>query len=51
MNSPDIGEQAISKAAEIAIDSQLDRVDDLDVDIKTNPLDLAQGKLEYEYIR
>lgn len=43
---PDIGEQAISKTAEVAIDSQLDAVEELEVDIRTNPLDLAQGKLE-----
>lgn len=46
MNQPDIGEQAISKAAEIGMKSQLDEVEDLDVDIKANPLDLAQGKVE-----
>lgn len=46
MKEPDIGEKAISKAAEVGIDSQLDEVDDLDVDIRTDPLDLAQGKLE-----
>ncbi|MEM8832561.1 MAG: DUF2993 domain-containing protein [Cyanobacteria bacterium P01_G01_bin.19] len=46
MNQPDLGEQAISKAAEIVIDSQLNEVDNLDVNIKTNPFDLAQGEIE-----
>jgi len=42
----DIGEQALSKAAEIAISSQLDEVENLDVDIRTDPLKLIQGELE-----
>lgn len=42
----DIGEQAFSKAAEIAISSQLDEVENLDVDIRTDPLKLIQGELE-----
>lgn len=46
MNKPDLGEQAISKVAEVGIETQLDEVDNLDVDIRTNPLDLAGGKLE-----
>lgn len=46
MNSPDVGEQAISKAAEVGIESQLDEADNLDVDIRTNPLDLMQGDVE-----
>jgi hypothetical protein len=46
MNQPNIGEQAISKAAEVGIESQLDEVEDLKVDIRTNPVDLVGGKLE-----
>ena len=46
MNSPDIGEQAISKAAEVGLESQLDKAEDLDVDVRTNPLDLMQGDVE-----
>jgi len=46
MNQANLGEQAVSKAAEVGIESQLDEVDELDIDIKTNPLDLAGGKLE-----
>jgi hypothetical protein len=42
----DLGEQAISKAAEVGIDSQLDEVDKLDVDVEANPLDVAQGKVK-----
>ncbi len=46
MSSPDIGKQAISKAAEVGLKSQLDQAEDLDVDIHTNPLDLMQGEIE-----
>ena len=42
----DLGEQAISKAAEVGIDSQLDEVEELDVDVEANPLDVAQGKVK-----
>ena len=46
MNTPDIGEQAISKAAEVGIESQLDDVQDLDVDVRANPMDLVGGEVE-----
>ena len=46
MNSPDIGEQAISKAAEVGLETQLDEAEDLDVDIRSNPLELVQGKVD-----
>lgn len=46
MNSPDIGEQAISKAAEVGLKSQLDQVEDLDVNLKTDPLNLMQGNID-----
>ena len=46
MNSPDIGEQAISKAAEVGLESQLDEADELDVDVRTNPADLMQGEID-----
>ena len=46
MSSPDIGEQAISKAAEVGLESQLDKAEDLDVNIRTNPMDLMQGEVE-----
>lgn len=43
---PGLGEQALSKAAEIGLSTQLDKVDELTVDIRTNPIELMQGKLE-----
>ena len=43
---PGLGEQAISKAAEIGISTQLDEVEEIEVDIRTNPLQLVQGQLE-----
>ncbi|HBB34356.1 MAG TPA: DUF2993 domain-containing protein [Cyanobacteria bacterium UBA8803] len=42
----DIGEQALSKAAEIGLSSQLDEVENLNVDIRTNPIKLVQGELD-----
>jgi hypothetical protein len=41
----DIG-KPLSKVAEIAISSQLDEVENLDVDIRTDPFKLIQGELE-----
>jgi hypothetical protein len=46
VNSPDIGEQAISKAAEVGLETQLDQAEDLDVDVRSNPLDLVQGEVD-----
>jgi len=46
MDSSNLGEQAISKAAELGLESQLDDVENLDVDIRTNPLDLMQGQID-----
>ena len=46
MTSKNAGEQAISKAAELGLSSQLDEAENLDVDIRTNPLDLMQGEIE-----
>jgi hypothetical protein len=43
---PDLGEQALDKAAEIALSSQLDEVENIEVDIRTDPLQLVQGKVE-----
>jgi hypothetical protein len=42
----DIGEQALSKAAEIALSTQLDEVENLEVDIRTDAGKLIQGELE-----
>lgn len=41
-----LGEQALNKAAEIGLSSQLDQVDQLDVDIKTDPFKLIQGQVD-----
>jgi hypothetical protein len=41
-----LSEQAINKAAEIGLSSQLDEVENLDVDLKTDPLALVHGKVE-----
>ena len=41
-----LGEQALNKAAEIGISSQLDEVEELDVNIKTDPLKLMQGQVD-----
>lgn len=43
---PDLGEQALSKAAEVALASQLDEVEEMDVEIRTDPLKLVSGELE-----
>ncbi len=42
----DAGEQAISSVAEAGIRSQLDAVDDLNVEIRTDPIKLTQGQLD-----
>lgn len=46
LGNPDIGEQALSKAAEIGLTTQLDEVENLEVDIRTDPGQLIQGELE-----
>jgi hypothetical protein len=46
LDQPDVGEQALSKAAEIGLSTQLDEVENLAVDIRTSPLKLMQGELE-----
>lgn len=45
-DKPGLGEQALDKAVEIGISSQLDEVENLDVNIKTDPLKLVQGQVE-----
>lgn len=45
-DKPGLGEQALDKAVEIGISSQLDEVENLDVSIKTDPLKLMQGQVE-----
>ncbi|MEC4894726.1 MAG: DUF2993 domain-containing protein [Oscillatoria sp. PMC 1051.18] len=42
----DLGEQAISTAAEVGLKSQLDEADNLEVDVRTDLGKLVQGELE-----
>ncbi|MBD6616285.1 DUF2993 domain-containing protein [Komarekiella sp. 'clone 1'] len=44
--SSGLGEQALNKAAEIGLSSQLDEVENLDVNVKTDPLKLVQGQVD-----
>jgi hypothetical protein len=46
MNDQNLGEQALSKAAELAIKSQLDEAEQVDVSLHTNPIKLMQGKVD-----
>jgi len=46
LDQPDFGEQALSKAVEIGLSTQLDEVENLEVDIRTDPGKLLQGELE-----
>ncbi len=45
-DQPGLGEQALNKVAEMGITSQLDEVENLDVDIQTDPLKLMQGQVD-----
>ncbi len=45
LENPDLGEKALSKVVEVGITSQLDEVDAIDVDIRTDPGKLVQGKV------
>lgn len=45
-NSPGLGEQALNKTAELGLSSQLDEVENLDVNIKTDPIKLVQGQVD-----
>lgn len=44
--NPDLGEKALSKVVEVGIASQLDEVDAIDVDIRTDAGKLVQGKVD-----
>ncbi|WP_193193465.1 DUF2993 domain-containing protein [Nostoc sp. MG11] len=44
--SSGLGEQALNKAAEIGLSSQLDEVESLDVNVKADPLKLVQGQVD-----
>jgi hypothetical protein len=41
-----LGEKALSKVAEMGISSQLDEVEELNIDIRTNPLKVMQGEVD-----
>lgn len=45
-DSPDLGEQALSKVAEIGITNQLDEVEEINIDIRTDPGKLIQGEVD-----
>jgi hypothetical protein len=44
--SPGLGEQTLNKAAKVGLSSQLDEVENLDVNIQTDPLKLVQGQVD-----
>jgi LmeA-like phospholipid-binding len=46
LGEPGLGEQALSKAAEMGITQQLSEVEEVHVDIRTDPLKLVQGKVD-----
>ncbi len=46
----DLGNRALSKVAEIGIVNQLDAVENLDVDIRTDPGKMMQGKVDSVFI-
>lgn len=45
-DKPDLGEKALSKVAEVGITSQLDEVEEINVDIRTNPFKVIQGEVD-----
>ncbi|MEH2319817.1 LmeA family phospholipid-binding protein [Nostoc sp.] len=45
-DSPGLGEQTLNKAVEIGLSSQLDEVENLDVNIKTDALKLVHGQVD-----
>lgn len=45
-NEPGLGEQALSKLAEVGIKSQLDEVDELNIDIRTEAGKVLQGEVD-----
>jgi LmeA-like phospholipid-binding len=46
IDRPNLGDKALSKVVEIGIAIQLDEAEVIDVDIRTNPGKLMQGKLD-----
>ena len=45
-DNPDLGAQALNKVAELSITSQLDEVEQISVNIQTNPGKLLQGEVD-----
>lgn len=45
-DNPDLGEQALSKVVELGLASQLDEVEDINVDIRTDPGKVMQGEVD-----
>jgi hypothetical protein len=45
-NKPNLGEKALDKVTEAIIASQLERVKDIDIDIRIDPLKLFQGQVD-----
>jgi len=43
---PDLGKEALNKVAEVGLSSQLDDVEELHVDVKTDPMKLMSGEVE-----
>lgn len=43
---PDLGKQALNKVVEVGLSSQLDEVEDLKVDVETDPMQLMAGEVE-----
>lgn len=46
IDSPNLGNKALNKVVEMGISIQLDEAENIDVDIRTNPGKLVQGKLD-----
>ncbi|MCY7369009.1 MAG: DUF2993 domain-containing protein [Chamaesiphon sp.] len=46
IDRPNLGNKALSKVVEMSIANQLDEAESIDVDIRTNPGKLVQGKLD-----
>jgi hypothetical protein len=45
-DNPNLGDIALNKVVEMAIDSQLDTAEQIDVNLRTNPIELIQGKVD-----
>jgi LmeA-like phospholipid-binding len=45
-DNPNLGDIALNKVVEMGISSQLDTAEQIDVDFRTNPLEIIQGKVD-----